>query len=125
MPSFPRSTVHETGFNRQAELPYSLRSLDFQAAMQDVYDLFHDVNSLLVARGLRRLEDMLRPAAMSGVVSDLLAASLANHARTLNSKQTLQRPSRLAGRGHVSEQRRQCGNGRRGDQIDSQERWRS
>ena len=83
MPSFPRSTVHETGFNRQGELPYSLRSLDFQAAMQDVYDLFHDVNSLLVARGLRRLEDMLRPAAMSGVVSDLLAASLANHARTL------------------------------------------
>ena len=51
--------------------------------MQDVYDLFHDVNSLLVARGLRRLEDMLLPAAMSGVVSDLLAASLANHARTL------------------------------------------
>lgn len=46
MPSFPRSTVHETGFNRQAELPYSLRSLDFQAAMQDVYDLFHSGRSV-------------------------------------------------------------------------------
>ena len=49
----------------------------------DVYDLFHDVNSLLVARGLRRLEEMLRPAAMSGVISDLLTASLAKHARSL------------------------------------------
>lgn len=83
MMSFPRRTVHEAGFNPQAEMPYSLRPLDFRAAMQDVYDLFHDVNGLLVARGLRRFEEMLRPAAMSGVVSDLLTASLANHARTL------------------------------------------
>ena len=51
--------------------------------MQDVYDLFHDINGLLVGRGLRRLEDMLRPAAMSGMISDLLTASLANHSRTL------------------------------------------
>lgn len=57
--------------------------MDFQIAMQDVYDLFNDINSLLVGRGLQRLDDMLRPAAMSGVVSDLLTASLANHARTL------------------------------------------
>lgn len=83
MTSFPRNAVHGTGFNLHAEMPYSLRPLDFQAAMQDVYDLFHDLNGLLVDRGLRRLEEMLRPAAMSGVVSDLLTASLANHARTL------------------------------------------
>ena len=57
--------------------------MDFQIAMQDVYDLFHDINSLLLARGLKRLEEMLRPAAMSGLISDLLTASLANHARSL------------------------------------------
>ena len=34
-------------------------------------------------RGLKRLEEMLRPAAMSGLISDLLTASLANHARGL------------------------------------------
>ena len=60
-----------------------MRTVDFQIAMQDVYDLLHDINSLLVDRGLRRLDDMLRPAAMSGMVSDLLTASLANHARAL------------------------------------------
>ena len=83
MPSPPRSTVDPAHFNADADLPYSLRTVDFQIAMQDVYDLFHDINSLLVARGLRRMEEMLRPAAMSGVISDLLTASLANHARSL------------------------------------------
>ena len=78
-----RATVDPAHFNTNAILPYSLRLMDFQIAMQDVYDLFHDVNGLLVERGLNRLEEMLRPAAMSGVVSDLLTASLASHARSL------------------------------------------
>ena len=51
--------------------------------MQDVYDFFHDVNSHLVKRGLERLDDMLRPAIMSGVLSDMLTASLAKHSRVL------------------------------------------
>ncbi len=51
--------------------------------MQDVYDFFHDVNSHLVGRGLERLDDMLRPAIMSGVLSDMLTASLAKHSRVL------------------------------------------
>ncbi|MGD0501437.1 MAG: hypothetical protein ABSD02_01770 [Steroidobacteraceae bacterium] len=38
--------------------------------MQDVYDFFFDVNSMLLARGLHRLDDMLRPAAMSGMSGD-------------------------------------------------------
>jgi hypothetical protein len=78
-----RNTVDPNGFNREAELPYALRLEDFQMAMQDVYDFFHDVNGLLLQRGLRRLEETLRPAAMSGIVSDLLTVSLSNHARGL------------------------------------------
>ena len=52
-------------------------------AMQDVYDFFYDVNRLLLEKGLHRLDDMLRPAAMSGMVSDMLTASMAKHSRTL------------------------------------------
>ena len=52
-------------------------------AMQDVYDFFYDVNSHLTAKGLQRLDDMLRPAIMSGFLSDMLTASLARHSRTL------------------------------------------
>jgi len=51
--------------------------------MQDVYDFFYDVNVLLTTKGLQRLDDMLRPAIMSGVLSDMLTASLAKHSRTL------------------------------------------
>lgn len=78
-----RNQVDETKFNRRAVLPFELRLKDFAMAIQDVYDFFHDVNVGLVERGLERLDDMLRPAIMSGVLSDMLTASLAKHSRTL------------------------------------------
>ena len=64
-------------------MPYELRLKDFELAMQDVYDFFFDVNILLQSKGLHRLDDMLRPAAMSGMLSDTLTASMAKHTRTL------------------------------------------
>ena len=70
-------------FNQSANLPYQLRLKDFELAMQDVYDFFYDVNVLLLSKGLQRLDEMLRPAIMSGLLSDMLAASLAKHSRTL------------------------------------------
>lgn len=70
-------------FNPSVALPYQLRIQDFQGAMQDVYDFFYDVNGLLLARGLERLDDMLRPAAMTGILSDLLTASVARQSRVL------------------------------------------
>jgi hypothetical protein len=78
-----RASVDESRFNNQADLPFQLRLADFKIAMQDVYDFFFDVNTLLLERGLHRLDDMLRPAAMSGMVSDMLTASMARHARSL------------------------------------------
>lgn len=56
-------------------------------AMQDVYDFFHDVNSHLMDKGLQRLDDMLRPAITSGMLSDMLTASLATHSRALTENQ--------------------------------------
>jgi hypothetical protein len=52
-------------------------------AMQDVYDFFFDVNSYLSKKGLQRLDEMLRPAIMSGVLLDMPTASLAKHSRVL------------------------------------------
>jgi hypothetical protein len=78
-----RNQVDPTKFNSAASLPFELRLQDFQIAMQDVYDFFFDVNTLLIGKGLQRLDDMLRPAIMSGLLSDMLTASLAKHARTL------------------------------------------
>lgn len=70
-------------FNTAAVLPFEVRLQDFQMAMQDVYDFFFDVNNHLTTKGLQRLDDMLRPAIMSGVLSDMLTASLAKHSRVL------------------------------------------
>jgi len=78
-----KNVVDADSFNRSVHLPYELRLQDFQIAMQDVYDFFYDVNSLLAKKGLQRLDDMLRPAIMSGVLSDMLTASLASHSRVL------------------------------------------
>lgn len=77
------SVVEGAKFNRAAQPPYELRLHDFQMAMQDVYDFFYDVNAHLAKKGLQQLDDMLRPAIMSGVLSDMLAASLAKHSRVL------------------------------------------
>ncbi len=78
-----RNTVDTSKFNRKAQLPYELRLKDFEMAMQDVYDFFFDVNSNLSKKGLQKLDDMLRPAIMSGVLSDMITASMAKHSRTL------------------------------------------
>lgn len=78
-----REVVDKSKFNNEFQLPFQLRPADFELAMQDVYDFFHDVNELLLNRGLHRLDDMLRPAAMSGMLSDMLSASMAKHSRSL------------------------------------------
>ena len=78
-----RMRPEAAGFNSTTSLPFELRLEDFSLAMQDVYDFFHDVNTLLISKGLQRLDETLRPAIMSGLLSDLLTESLAKHSRTL------------------------------------------
>jgi hypothetical protein len=78
-----RQQVDLAKFNPAPTLPYNLRVLDFHSAMQDVYDFFHDVNVHFRDRSLPRLDDMLRPAICSGVISDMLTESLAKHSRSL------------------------------------------
>jgi len=79
-----RQKVDTSRFNPDmGELPYNLRQSDFEAAMQDLYDFFYDVNNHLVDRNLARMDDMLRPAILSGVISDMLTEALATHSRSL------------------------------------------
>ena len=78
-----RQMADATRFNLSAALPFELRIDDIKNAMQDIYDFFFDVNSFLANKGLPRLDDMLRPATMSGIISDMLTASVARHSRSL------------------------------------------
>lgn len=79
----PKAVIDKTGFNTEAVLPFELRLSDIENAMQDVYDFFDDVNTMLLAKGLQRLDDMTRPAAMSGMISDMITGSLARFSRAL------------------------------------------
>lgn len=83
MPDITRSEVDRSKFNQELQLPYELRPADFELAMADVYDFFHDVNTNLVHKGLQRLDDMIRPAALSGMLSDMITDSLAQKSRSL------------------------------------------
>lgn len=85
MSTIPAQQVDLEHFNRDFEYPYELRQLDFQHAMQDVYDFFHDVNTMLRGKGLPRLDDMLRPANLSGTISDMLTDALSSQSRALRS----------------------------------------
>lgn len=78
-----RASPIESAFNPEAEFPYELRPDDFGLAMKDIYDLLFDINNALVGRGLRRIEEIVRAAIFSGILSDALTASLARHSRAL------------------------------------------
>jgi hypothetical protein len=78
-----KATINQAWFNNAAVLPYNLRLADFEMAMRDVYDFLHDTNQFLVGKGLPRLDDTLRSANMSGLLSDMLTDSVAKHSRNM------------------------------------------
>lgn len=78
-----RNAIDRSKLNPEVKLPYGLRLNDFEMAMQDIYDFFADVNGLLLAKSLQRLDDTMRAANLSGLLSDMLTASVAKHSRGL------------------------------------------
>jgi hypothetical protein len=78
-----KAAINPNGFNPAVKLPFNLRKSDFEAAMQDIYDFLSDTNQFLVDKGLPRLDDTVRAANMSGLLSDLLTDSMAKHARNM------------------------------------------
>jgi hypothetical protein len=66
-----KAAINPNGFNPAVKLPFNLRDSDFRSAMQDIYDLLHDTNQFLVDKGLPRLDDTVRAANMSGLLSDI------------------------------------------------------
>ena len=107
--SIRRNSVDAKRLNKKATLPFELRLKDFELAMQDVYDFFHDVNVGLTVRGLERLDDFLRPAIMSGLLSDMLTASLGKHSRTLVENRYFNGHPDLVVRGVYAEDSAQAG----------------
>jgi hypothetical protein len=75
-----RARVNSAGFNEELELPYALRLEMFAIAMDDIYEMLHNLNTGLASRGLLPLENSVRGAIYSGMLSDLLTEAMASHA---------------------------------------------
>jgi hypothetical protein len=61
-------------------LPYGLQKRHFEQAVEDLYDYLQTINTTLVEHlGLDWQEHIVRPAAVSNVISDFMQASLARH----------------------------------------------
>lgn len=78
-----RAQVNRGGFNDDLTLPYALRLDMFAIAMDDIYEVLHNINSGLVSRGLLPFENSVRGAIYSGMLSDLLTEGMASHAAGL------------------------------------------
>lgn len=98
----PRATPDRARFNPSATLPYALRQDDFHLSLQDVYDLLEDINAALRVRGLPRLEEIVRAAVFSGILSDALVASMSKHARVLTQNKAHNGHPDLIPGGHYS-----------------------
>lgn len=102
LPLTTKAEIDRDAFNPASALPFALRVSDFEHAMQDIYDFFYDVNTLLSSKGLHRLDDMMRPAAMSGLISDMVTASLAKFSRSLVENKYFNGHPDLIVRGHYA-----------------------
>ncbi len=78
--SQPRAEVDTSAFNRALALPYALRRDHFAVAMTDIYEMLGTLNETLIQRGLLRIEESVRGAIYSGMLSDLIAEAVATHA---------------------------------------------
>lgn len=102
MPLIKQSVTNSAFRGDLSWLPFNLRRLDFESAMQDVYDFFHDINENLLGKGLRRFDDLARPQLLSGLLSDLLTDSVSKHSRNLVvNKQHNGHPDLLVGGVHA------------------------
>ena len=86
-----RNRPKRDNFNVAASLPFQLRLEDFEIAMQDVYDLFHDINTGLLEKGLERLDDFSIPT--TGRSIRFQAVSIPPSARAVAARHTSRRPA--------------------------------
>ncbi len=58
-------------------LPYGMDAVGVVAAINDLYAYLHALNSASIQYGYDRLEDIMQPAAFSGLISEIMVRSLA------------------------------------------------
>jgi hypothetical protein len=87
MPPVSRFTeqapTNSEGLKTGGELPYNLRPQDVLRMVEDLHDLLHEVNSMMVEKGFDRMEELLDPAGFSGFISRSIVDRLDRLSRAL------------------------------------------
>jgi hypothetical protein len=78
-----RAPTDQSGLVEEAELPYHLAPRDVVRLVEDLHDLLHDINRMLVDRGYERMEELLDPAGFSGFISRTIVDRIARLSRAL------------------------------------------
>jgi hypothetical protein len=76
----PEATPDEA--DNAVELPYGMNAIGIVAAVNELYSYLHAINSASVEYGFGRLEDIMQPAAFSGLISELMVRSFAKELST-------------------------------------------
>lgn len=80
-------SLHDSGFNTLANLPYGCTSEHVRTAMTEFLGFLGLVNELLHTNDLPRLESLLMPANFSSIVGEFIAQSIPKHCPTLSKNQ--------------------------------------
>ena len=78
-----KAPTDQDGLKTDCELPYNLRPQDALRMVEDLHDLLHDVNSMMVDKGFDRMEELLDPAGFSGFISRTVVDRLDRLSRAL------------------------------------------
>jgi hypothetical protein len=70
------SPIDLKSFNPKAKLPYGLKAIHIQTAMQDFLDFLALINKALAAKKIQRLESFLMPANFSSIVGEFMTATI-------------------------------------------------
>lgn len=75
--------VAQSGFNRDAQLPYGLTTAAIGAAMGEFVNFLGLVNGMVGSRGIARLEALLMPANFSSIVGEFVLGAIPSHCKSL------------------------------------------
>lgn len=78
-----RAPTDAAGLKSGIGLPYNLQPRDVLRMVEDLHDLLHEINSMMVSRGFDRMEELLDPAGFSGFISRSVVDRLDNLSRAL------------------------------------------
>jgi len=78
-----RAPTDAAGLKSGIDLPYNLQPRDVLRMVEDLHDLLHEINSMMVSKSFDRMEELLDPAGFSGFISRSVVDRLDNLSRAL------------------------------------------